>query len=479
MFVVHIPGSWSHRKPEQSLRRSQHRQIAGRGGAPRRQKIEGDVDTASLALPVLASNEDVSPPGSLGRSLQNDVGTIALYHYMHENGAYSARAADLLRPFDSFFTTEYTTQVPNHPSFRLASEALTLLDYSNEVRSPDIKTKAILQYSLAMRSVQQCIDDPLKEKSRFKSLLDSIWVMTQVEAKLHTKTSAQNCRTHMKGIFDIIDGIGSGIMDAYKNETDVKRKISGVKKLGASLDELTLLSLQTGQEVPKIGTWVEHLLTNGGLPEQLSLIASRIPALHVRANRIMAHRTHPNDLNLVVADAIDLDCQLLDWRKLVPAHWTTTSYGASLWTKIEYANLPSAILINQWRVWRIHIYTLVLQCVDGREDTFGLSALARAELCLRKLAEGICDSASCYSYINTNGVLDKNTDPDVPSLSIRASKLLGLLLLVQRIPGLPDFHQRWLDQEIDLLRMGGSFQGVNSSITNPFPVESAYILSLR
>ena len=96
---------------------------------------------------ILADDPQVTGKGQkLGRSLCDGVDTLALGHYMSENGDYSYTAADLLRPFDSFFTTEYKTQATDHPSFKYASQALMLLDYSNTVKSPEVKTLAIAQY---------------------------------------------------------------------------------------------------------------------------------------------------------------------------------------------------------------------------------------------------------------------------------------------------------------------------------------------
>lgn len=410
-------------------------------------------------------------------TLRDGIDTLALGHYMSENGDYSYIATDLLRPFDSFFTTEYKTQATDHSSFKYASQALILLDYSNSIRSPEVKTLAITQYGHALRSVQSCIDDPLRDVSRFKSMLDSIWVMVQVEAKLHTKTSPINCRTHMKGVFDIISSTNPTTMESYRQRTDKRRVLDGVKKLGASLDELTLLSLQTRQAVPQIGSWIEHLLSKAGPPERLSLIASRVPALHASADGIFAgHAWNVHQsLHSLIEDALAVDDELLSWRYGLPEDWTTVRLQEPPWVKHEYLNLPVAILFNQWRVWRIHLFMLIHRCTENAEDAYSIRRLGQARSELQKLAEAIADSANTYFKCPLGDSVDSEPDPDIPSRFIRAAKLLAILLFVKRIPELPMSFEQWLDQRIKMLKPWARLIGNNSSFSTPFPVETGFL----
>lgn len=412
--------------------------------------------------------------GPLCHSPSSNIEMLALGNYMSENGGYSATARDLLRPFDSFFKTEYASQASNHAAFKYASEALTLLDYCHKVRSETVKTRAIARYSLALRSVQGSIDAISSNVGRFKSLLDSIWIMVQVEAKLRSPSSAQNCRTHMKGIFDMIRQISPCAMQTYREKTNQARDLDGAKKLGASLDELILLSMQTKQAVPQLGSWIASVLENAGPPERLSLLASHIPALQVRAKGIL-NALQPRDdrrLHHLVQHAVALDQELLIWRHGLPIEWTTLISSESTGVRRIYSNLPVTMLVNQWRVWRMHIWLLVLRCVGDRRDHYGQDHILRAENNLRKLVEGIRDSADMYLHCVTGNPADSQADPDVPSLTIRLSKLLSLLLFARRVPCLPGYQDQWVRERIIMIQNWCS--GDWRSVT-PFAVESNFL----
>lgn len=450
-----------------------------RSNAAAEEKLAPVSCTAVLSRPVPESSSIRESFPRIGcaplcRGPNSNIEMLALGSYMSDNGGYSAMARDLLRPFDGFFRTEYPTQVSNHSAFKYSSEALTLLDYSYKVRSNTVKARAIARYGLALRSVQASIEDISSNVGRFKALLDSVWIMVQIEAKLQTPSSAQNCRTHMNGVFDIIRQTAPGAMQTYRQKTNRGRVLDGAKKLSASLDELILLSMQTKQAVPHLGSWIVFVLENAGPPEKLSLIASEIPELQARANTIL-QRSQPTEdmaIHLLVANAIEVDHRLLIWRHALPIEWTALAPSHTIGTPHVSSNLPITMLINQWRVWRMHIWLLVWRCVKDRGEVSYHDHLIRAGESLRKLVDGIIDSAGVYFHSVAGDPADDQVDPDVPSLALRVSKLLGLLLFASRVPCLPVYQILWLQERILMLQ---TWCNSDWTTVTPFVVEHNFL----
>lgn len=183
-----------------------------------------------------------------------------------------------------------------------------------------------------------------------------------------------------------------------------------------------------------------------GVPQnaaiRLTTLTAQLAYLRSKSGMILGPITCPQDVFTLLDDATELDRQLIAWMESVPQDW---KFAAAKHFKLPadvpkenfvyndrtdvYADLSVADIWNSYRVTRLKVLSIILDCIAALPEPFDHALQSQCHFVMttvQELADDICGSVPFHLGTRTRPGIDDKPGVEYPYTTIKAERALRL-----------------------------------------------------
>ena len=183
-----------------------------------------------------------------------------------------------------------------------------------------------------------------------------------------------------------------------------------------------------------------------GVPQnaaiRLTTLTAKLAYLRSKSGMILGPIASPQDILTLLDDATELDRQLIAWMESTPEDW---QFAAARHFELPanvpkqnfvyndrmdvYADLSVADVWNSYRVTRLKVLSIILDCIAALPEPLGQSLRKQNHFVLatlQKLADDICASVPLHLGTKTRPGTDDQPEVEYPYTTAKAGKDLRL-----------------------------------------------------